>query len=262
MTSLPDPAAPSPTTHERSGRSSRAMAMAVVLAALVVGGAGGFGLLAVGDGLAQRAGDGVTVTGSARLEVDADRAVWTISAYEQAPDVSSAVDRVDAAIAAVTGYLVAGGIDAGLIELDGLSTSINYVWTDQGMTSEISGYSAFRNLRVRSDDVALIDRLSRGFGELLTTGIGVTAYQPEYLISDLPALRPQLQAAAVEDALTRAEAMLEVVGGELGTVRSIRSGPFQVSAPDSVDVSDYGMYDTSTIRKSVGATVSVTFAGR
>lgn len=262
MSSLPDPAALLPQTPDRPGRRGRMMALAVVLAALILGGAGAFGLLAVGEGLAQRAGDGVTVTGSARLEVDADRAVWTIDAYEQAPDVATAVGRVDDAIEAVTDYLVAGGIDADRIELNGLSTNINYVWTDQGMTSEISGYSAFRNLRVRSDDVALIDRLSRGFGELLTTGIGVTAYQPEYLISDLQALRPQLQAAAVEDALTRAEAMLEVVGGEVGTIRSIRSGPFQVSAPDSVDVSDYGMYDTSTIRKSVGATVSVTFAGR
>jgi hypothetical protein len=196
------------------------------------------------------------------MEVDADRAVWTISAYEQADDVASAVALVEGALDAVTGYLVAGGVDRDLIELEGLSTNINYVWTDQGMTSEIAGYSAYRNLRVRSDDVQLIDRLSRGFGELLTTGIGVTAFQPEYLVSDLPALRPQLQAAAVEDALTRAEAMLAVVGGEVGAVRSIRSGPFQVSAPDSVDVSDFGMYDTSTIRKSVGATVSVTFSGR
>jgi len=130
------------------------------------------------------------------------------------------------------------------------------------MTSEIASYSAYRTLRVRSDDVQLIHRLNRDFGDLLTTGIGVTAYQPEYLISDLPALRPALQASAVEDALTRAEAMLAVVGGQVGTVRSIRSGPFQVSAPDSVDVSDYGMYDTSTIQKSVSATVSVTFSGR
>jgi hypothetical protein len=236
--------------------------LALVVAALILGGAGVFGLMAVGDGLAQRSGDGVTVTGSARIEVDADRAVWSINAYEQAGDVATAVERVEASIAAVTDYLVAGGVPAETIELDGLSTSINYLWTEQGMTSEIAGYSAYRTLRVRSDDVQLIDRLSRDFGQLLTTGIGVTAYQPEFLISDLPALRPQLQASAVEDALTRAEAMLAVVGGEVGTVRSIRSGPFQVSAPDSVDVSDYGMYDTSTIRKSVSATVSVTFSGR
>ena len=236
--------------------------VALVVAALILGGAGAFGLLAVGDGLSQRSGDGVTVTGSARMEVEADRAVWTINAFEQADDSATAVRLVESSLEAVTGYLVAAGIDADLIELDGLSTSINYVWTGQGMTSQIAGYSAFRTLRVRSDDVALIDRLSRGFGDLLTTGIGVTAFQPEYLISDLPALRPQLQAKAVEDALVRAEAMLAVVGGQVGTVRSIRSGPFQVSAPDTVDVSDYGMYDTSTIRKSVGATVSVTFSGR
>lgn len=236
--------------------------MALILAALILGGSGVFGLMAVGEGLAQRGGDGVTVTGSARMEVDADRAVWTIQAFEQAEDIATAVERTERSVGAVTEYLVRGGIDADLIELDGLSTSINYVWTDQGMTSEVSSYSAFRSLRIRTDDVALVDRLSRDFGQLLATGIGVTAWQPEYLISDLPALRPQLQAAAVEDALTRAEAMLTVVGGEVGTVRSIRSGPFQVSAPDSVDVSDFGMYDTSTIRKSVGATVSVTFSGR
>ncbi len=250
------PASPSGT------RSGARTGIALVVASLILGGAGAFGLLAVGDGLAQRAGDGVTVTGSARMEVDADRAVWTINAYEQADEIATAVRRVEEGLAAVTGYLVAGGIDPAAIELDGLPTNVNYRWTEQGMTSEIAGYSAYRNLRVRSDDVTLIDRLSRDFGELLTTGIGVTAFQPEYLISDLPALRPQLQAAAVEDALTRAEAMLAVVGGEVGSVRSIRSGPFQVSAPDSVDVSDFGMYDTSTIRKSVGATVSVTFSGR
>jgi hypothetical protein len=247
----------------RSNRNLRnGSGVALVLAALVIGGSGAFGLMAVADGLAQRSGDGVTVTGSARIEVDADRAVWTINAYEQAGNVAAAVERVEFSIATVTDYLLSGGVPMELIELDGLSTSINYLWTDQGMTSEIASYSAFRTLRVRSDDVAQIDRLSRDFGQLLTTGIGVTAYQPEYLISDLPALRPQLQASAVEDALTRAEAMLTVVGGEVGTVRSIRSGPFQVSAPDSVDVSDYGMYDTSTIRKSVSATVSVTFSSR
>jgi len=252
-----------PTSSTRqSNRSETRSGVALVVAALILGGAGAFGLLAVGDGLAQRAGDGVTVTGSARIEVDADRAVWTINAYEQADEVAIAVRRVEDALAAVTDYLVSGGIDASAIERDGLSTSVNYRWTEQGMTSEIAGYTAYRNLRVRSDDVELIDRLSRDFGRLLTTGIGVTAYQPEYLISGLPALRPQLQAAAVEDALTRAEAMLAVVDGEVGSIRSIRSGPFQVSAPDSVDVSDFGMYDTSTIRKSVGATVSVTFSGR
>jgi len=256
-------AVPITPASERSGRRMRAPGgTALVLAALILGGSGAFGLLTIGDGLAERSADGITVTGSARISVAADRAVWTINAYEQADDVASAVRGVDAAIAAVTTYLVDGGIDPAAIELDGLGTSINYRWTDQGMTAEIASYSAYRNLRVRTDDVVRVDRLSRDFGTLLVTGIGVSSYSPEYLLSDLPALRPQLLEAAVADALVRAEAMLSVVGGEVGTIRSVRSGPFQVNAPDSVDVSDYGMYDTSTIAKSVGATVSVTFRAR
>jgi len=251
------PITPSSDTASRGRRAPHGTAL--VIAALILGSAGGFGLLSIGDGLAERSADGITVTGSARVTVDADRAVWTINAYEQAEDVASAVRGVDASIAAVTSYLVDGGIDAAAIELDGLGTSVNYRWTDQGMTAEISSYSAYRSLRVRTDDVHLVDRLSRDFGTLLVTGIGVSSYSPEFLLSDLPALRPQLLEAAVADALVRAEAMLSVVGGEVGTIRSVRSGPFQVNAPDSVDVSDYGMYDTSTITKSVGATVSVTF---
>jgi len=247
----PTPSSPSPS-GTRGG-------VALVIAALLLAVGGGGGLFAVSQALASRGADGVTVTGSARVDVRADRAVWTINAYEQAPDVATAVARTEASVEAVTAYLLAGGIAADQIQLDGLATNINYNWTDNGMTSEIVSYSAYRNLRVRSDDVELIDRLSREFGSLLSSGIGVNAYSPEYYVTTLPELRPQLLEAAVADALVRAEAMVSVVGGSIGGVRAIRSGPFQVSAPDSVDVSDYGMYDTSTIDKTVTATVSVTF---
>jgi uncharacterized protein len=239
--------------------SGRISGVALVLAALLLAIGGGGGLYAVSQALSSRTAEGVTVTGSARVDVRADRAVWTINAFEQAPDVATAVARTEAAIEAVTAYLLAGGVDAEQIQLDGLATSINYNWTDNGMTSEIVSYSAYRNLRVRSDDVDLIDRLSRDFGSLLSSGIGVNAYAPEYYVTSLPALRPQLLEAAVGDALVRARAMVAVVDGSVGGVRAIRSGPFQVSTPDSVDVSDYGMYDTSTIDKTVTATVSVTF---
>ena len=37
-------------------------------------------------------------------------------------------------------------------------------------------------------------------------------------------------------------------------------GVFQITAPNSTDVSDYGVYDTSTLRKDVTAVVNVAFA--
>ena len=100
-----------PSQTFRTDRSARSSGIAIVLAAIVLGGSGVFGLMAVGEGLAQRGGDGVTVTGSARMEVDADRAVWTIQAFEQAEDIATAVERTERSVAAVTEYLVLGGID-------------------------------------------------------------------------------------------------------------------------------------------------------
>ena len=37
-------------------------------------------------------------------------------------------------------------------------------------------------------------------------------------------------------------------------------GVFQITAPNSRDVSDYGVYDTQTIDKDITSVVSVSFA--
>ncbi len=248
------------TTHETTAPRRGTAGLATVVGAAVLAVGLVVGLLAVGDGLARRGSEGVVVTGSARVDVTADRAVWVITASEQAADLAAAVQGVDRSMTAVTAYLTGGGVPDDAIELEALSTSTNYVWLDGTQTSDIASYGAFRSLRVRLDDVALIDRLSREFGTVLETGVGVNAWAPEYYVTTLPDLRPQLLEDAVADALIRAEAMVSVAGGTVGEVRSIRSGPFQVSTRDSVDVSDYGMYDTSTIEKTVTATVTVTFS--
>ncbi len=51
-------------------------------------------------------------------------------------------------------------------------------------------------------------------------------------------------------------------GARLGSLRSVDVGVFQVTAPNSTDVSDEGDYDTSTFRKDVTAVVNVTFTLR
>lgn len=231
----------------------------VGIAGVLLAAAIAYGLHTVGTGISQRATNEVTVTGSARTEVRSDRAVWTIHASGQADSIPAAIQQTNGALDAVSQFLISGGLPADEVRLDALATSVNYVWFDGTYTSEIASYSAYRSLTVRTDDVDLVARLSIELGTLLETGVVVTAYNPEYYVTTLPALRPQLLNEAVADAKVRAEAMLEVVGGTVTTVRSMRSGPFQVSTPDSVDVSDFGLYDTTTIDKTVTATVSVTF---
>jgi hypothetical protein len=112
---------------------------------------------------------------------------------------------------------------------------------------------------VRSEDVQLIKKLSNGIGALLQSGVSVTNYGPQFYISKLNELRPELLKQAMEDAQVRAKAIVEATGGKVGSVMSVRSGPFQVTSPDSVDISAGGYYDTSTIDKTLTSTVTVMF---
>ncbi len=247
----------------QSESSSRLrLPVALLAAAAVLAAALGAGLWSVGSGLAARATNEVTVTGSARSAVRSDRAVWTISASHQALDITTAIDQTNSSLNVVTRYLTDGGIDPADITLDALATNVNYEWVDGNLTSNITSYGAYRNVTVRTADVDLVARLSAGLGDILSTDVVVSAFAPEYYVTTLPELRPALLAEAVADAQARAESMLAITEGTVGPVRAMRSGPFQVSSPDSVDVSDGGIYDTSTIEKTVTATVSVTFSAR
>ena len=112
---------------------------------------------------------------------------------------------------------------------------------------------------VNSDDVALIDKLSKDIASLAGKGIIVSANQPEYYVSTLPDIRVALIGKAVEDAKARAESIAKSTGQSVGALKSAASGVVQVMAPNSVDVSDYGSYDTSTIDKKVMVTARATF---
>ena len=63
----------------------------------------------------------------------------------------------------------------------------------------------------------------------------------------------------MKDAQIRAIALTKAVGGTIGAVVSVTTGPFQVTTPDSTMTDSGGAYDTTTINKTVTATVSVTF---
>lgn len=231
----------------------------LIAAAVILSLALGGGLMKVGAGFASRASDGITVTGSAKVEAIADNAVWTLSVTQLSPTVSAAVTNISAGVKSVTNYLTDGGISSDLITLGAVSTYANEEFVNGNSTGRILSYRANRDVTVRSKDVQLVSKLSQGIGTLLQTGVPVNNYGPQYYISTLSDLRPKLLGEAMKDARVRAEALTKAVGGSVGAVISVKSGPFQVTTQDSTQTADYGAYDTSTIEKTVTSTVSVTF---
>ena len=237
----------------------RRKAVTIIVSSVIIALALGVGLTKVGTGFATRAGNGITVTGSAKTTASADNVVWTLSVNLSSPTVAAAVKKVDSDVAALSGYLTSGGIAADALTLGPVSTYANEEYVNGNATGRTLSYRAQRDVTVRTKDVQLVSKLSQGIGELLQTGINVNNYGPQYYISNLPELRPQLMSEAMQDAKFRAESMTKAVGGSLGAMVPVNAGPIQITTPDSTMTSDYGSYDTSTIEKTVSATVSVTF---
>jgi hypothetical protein len=238
----------------------RRKAVTIIVSAVIIALALGVGLTQVGTGFATRAGNGITVTGSAKTSAVADNAVWTLSVSLSSPTVGAAVKKVDADVAALSSYLTQGGIAADALTLGAVSTYANEEYVNGNSTGRILSYRASRDVTVRTKDVQLVSKLSQGIGSLLGTGINVNNYGPQYYISNLPELRPELMSEAMKDAKLRAESLTKAVGGSLGSLVNVKAGPIQITTPDSTMTADYGAYDTSTINKTVSATVSVTFS--
>ena len=243
-----------PMTSQERRRSILYIAIALILA-IALGG----GLVKVGSGFADRSANGITVTGSAKTSATADNAVWTLNVSLTRQTVSDAVTKVGNDVAAVTKYLTEGGIPADELTLGSVSTYANEEYANGNNTGRILNYRASRDVVVRSKDVQLVSKLAQGIGSILQAGVSVNNYGPQYYLSTLPKLRPQLLEEAMKDAKVRAIAITKAVGGKVGSVQAVRSGVFQVTTPDSTMTADTGAYDTSSIEKTVTSTVSVTF---
>ena len=234
-------------------------AIALIVAASILAVAMGLGLARVGTGFASRSSDGIVVTGSAKVEATADNVVWTLSVQNTGKTPATAVSGIDSGIASLQKYLTDGGVSADQLTLGPVNSFPTEEYINGNPTGRILNYRANREITVRTKEVELVSKLSQNIGQVLQSGVNVSNYGPQYYVSTLSKIRPELLQDATKDAKTRAEAMTEAVGGKVGAITSVKAGPIQVTTPDSTMTSDMGLYDTSSIKKTVTATVTVTF---
>jgi hypothetical protein len=123
-------------------------------------------------------------------------------------------------------------------------------------------YNLTETITVSSPDVAKITAVAKDSASLAAGGVLISTQSLEYLYSKLPELRVSLLSAAVSDAKARASELAKSGGAKVGKLRSAASGVVQVTSPNSIDVADYGQYDTSSVDKEVMVTVKATFALR
>lgn len=204
------------------------------------------------------ANDTIEITGSTKEAVVADtgRLVINLEAKTGMFNQEEGVKNLETAITTITKYLTDKKLTD--VETPAGVTNATYFYPERGEAVQ-TGYSMTRSVIARGTDLEVLSQLANNVTPLAGNGYTVSVYGLELTYSKLDEMRVTLLSAAIADAKDRAEAIAANTGRKVGPLRNATGGVVQVLSKDSVDVSDYGSYDTSSMNKDVMVTARVTF---
>ncbi len=200
--------------------------------------------------------DSIVVTDSAKERVTADTVKW-VSSFSRTVginDLKLGFSQLQTDHEKVAAFLAQNGLATTSYEFSSVFVQEPYKY-DANAPKQ---YTVSQTVVVNANDVNKITQIAKDTNALINQGVVFTTMSLEYYYSKLPELRMQLVAKAIEDAKERAKIVAEHSARTLGVIKSVSQGVVQVLAPNSVDVSDYGTYDTSTIEKDVTVTARLT----
>jgi len=205
------------------------------------------------------ASNSLSVTGSAKQDVISDSAKFTgdFSRIVKISNLKSGYNQMSGDLAIVKDFLKEQGIDDTKVTISTVSMYENYNYNQNYQTEK--EYTLKQQVEVSTSDVNQITSLAKQTQNLINKGVIFSNNPVEYYYTGLPELRVSLLSAAITDAKARAEKMAEATGKKVGDLKSAASGVVQVLSTNSLDVSDYGTYDTSKINKTVTVTVRAAF---
>jgi len=153
----------------------------------------------------------IEVTGSAKKRISSDLIQWSAGVEARAPERTAAYKTLHEHVGIAIAFLEKQGIK----NKDILPQSVTFEQTfdtevtgvgEQRIERQIpTGWSIAQAILVRSNDVAVVERVSREVTSLLAQGISVRSETPAYFYTKLGELKIEMLAAAAKDARSRAE---------------------------------------------------------
>jgi hypothetical protein len=203
----------------------------------------------------------ITVTGSSAKDIKSDLAKWTGSFSSDAATLQEGYSKIKDSEGKVREYLTSKGIPQDKIIFSSVNTNPVFKINAEGnATEQVMGYKLTESVSIESENVDMIDKLSKESSELIMQGIEFNSMSPEFLYTKLSDLKVEMIGLASQDAKVRAEQIAKSTGNDIGEVRSSKMGVIQINAKNSTDVSDYGINDVSSIEKTIRAVVNVSFS--
>ncbi len=209
---------------------------------------------------ARTADQTITVTGSAKMAIEADYALLTGELSIQNPSAKTAYKKLKSQLPKVIEFLKKYGFSESDIEYYTVNKYSIFKLNDKGYsTQNILAYNYSQRIKIESGDVNKIKEISLAMSSLIEDGINFNVEPPKFLFTKLNKIKIEIQAKAAANAMLRAQKIAEATGRTLGPLRKARMGVIQITPKNSTNVSDYGFNDTSSIEKEVTAVVNASF---
>ena len=211
----------------------------------------------------KNAENSIEVKGYAERPIKSDQSSWNLTLTTDDVTPQAASQKFDQHKKKLADFLSQEGVDLKNFELAPLRQEIVYKLTDTGhTTNEIEKYKVSQSFSYRSHDVAQMTSLAINSGALIAEGLNLDIGVPRYSYTSqkLEALKLAMIGEATANGRQRAETFATNGGIKIGALKGARQGLFQVTSMDAADVSDYGVYDTSSVGKMVKVVVTLTYA--
>lgn len=211
-----------------------------------------------------RAQQTIVVTGLGETEFASDKIVWSGTLTAEAPTAAAGYAQIEQSKAKVLAFITSKGVESKNVVFEFVNSDKQYQpvynangnWAGQRFT----GYELRQRFVIESENVELIEEISREISSLIAQGVSIEAYAPDYYYTKLDDVKMGLIETASADARQRAEKIATNAGAKLGRVLSARMGVFQITGANTNEsFSAGGSFNTSSRQKKARITMRIEY---
>lgn len=205
----------------------------------------------------------IDVTGLTKVDFTSDLIVWRGTFSKKAMTLKDAYAALKNDETIIKSYLIGKSIseESLIISSVRINQDYEYRYDQNGNSNRVfNGYNLSQEVKIESENVALVETISREVTELIDQGVEFYSYQPEYYYSKLSDLKIEMIASATADARTRAEQIAKNAKAEVGELVSADLGVFQITGQNSNEEFTWGgVYNTQEKDKTARVTMRLKF---
>ncbi len=205
----------------------------------------------------------ISVTGSGSENFTSDLIVWEGQFNRMSPNLKQAYEELNADKDRVRKYLVDKGIKDEYFVFNSVQTieqQENQYQNGNYVGSIFKGYELIQSVKIESENVELVESVSREITELLNLGVQFNSSPPRYYYTKIADLKIEMISKATDDARLRAVKIAENSGEKLGDLNSASMGVFQITGQNSgEDYSWSGAYNTQDKKKTASITMRLEY---